>query len=226
MSRKEIQRRKWIYSCLIMLFVGILANGCGRRGIIVEEKNTQLDNGAKGPEEIKQAALEYLQENYSDEFTVTALEGENWSDKFDRIYVESDAYPDEYFQVHRIVKGKEVIFTDNYFTLYMRADAENYFQRLIDAVKNGTSVSAEFTETKRPSNLSADSTFNDYFNNGGSIFFYLTLANPCGFTEKEQMMFLKQLQEREFRATVIFEGGSSGEQKRYVIEENMELRES
>ena len=83
-----------------------------------------MNKSSEGAERIREEALAYLAEQYDDNFTITLLESAGISMDYDRLTVLSDAYPGECFYVNRYVKDGEELFRDNYFTLYMRRDAE------------------------------------------------------------------------------------------------------
>ncbi len=204
-------------TCVIAVL--FLAGGCSGRSRIMDNMN----KSSEGAERIREEALAYLAEQYDDNFTITLLESAGISMDYDRLTVLSDAYPGESFYVNRYVKDGEELFRDNYFTLYMRRDAEQFFSDMAKQVKEGTSVQVKLKLSVRPETMTAQSTFADMVSLHGSTELYIYLYHKEAFSKAEQDAFLEALKEAECSASIIFEQQGSGGQQRYMLNREMKL---
>lgn len=215
-----MKRRIWKSITIIcMAAVIFLLEGCQGRRQIMDNMNKSNAEA----ERIKEEALRYLGSRYDDDFTVTFLESAGFSMEYDRLIVLSDAYPGESFYVNRYVEQGEERFRDNYFTLYMRQDAEQFFSVMAEAVKEETTVQVKLKLSVLPENMTEQSTFADFVSLHGSTELYIYLYHEEAFTEGERNAFLEALREKACSASVIFEQEGSGVQQRYMLNREMKL---
>ncbi|WP_432627713.1 hypothetical protein [Brotaphodocola sp.] len=213
---------KYVKAICIIVAFGIAISWfiCSQRKEVMEEQ--LVYEVAKSPDDIKNQTLKYLNSLYEDEFTVVSATAPSIVESFARIMVKSKKYSDQIFLVKRSCKNGNVSFSDNYFTLYMKKDADLYVQEIVNQVLSDVQISTKFTEYDRPKKLDAKSNFNDYVAMGGSLFFYITITSRKELEEKERLDVMERFSNEKFRCTVIFCSGRS--EFRYSIDSDYDIR--
>ena len=210
---------------LLVLFISAaIAVSCnGQENKTGEQKNVKKYEQAKNPEDIKEQTLDYLNGLYEDTFTVQSATAVSWAENYETITVASERFSGKTFLVRRIHEDKDIIFRDNYFTLYMVADAEQYVRELTEKASLNADVAVEFTEGELPGELTKDSVFQDYVRMGGSPFCYLTLTTANEPKKEERLAFMELLAEEKFQCNVVFQYESSS--WRYGVDSDYDIRD-
>ncbi|MCI9558492.1 hypothetical protein VSQ48_15825 [Candidatus Ventrimonas sp. KK005] len=172
---------------------------------------------------VRNQALNYLHAHYEDSFTVQSATTINWAENYETLIVSSEKYSGKTFFVRRIYENTAITFTDNYFTLYMVADANQYVKRIADRISLNAEIRVDFTEGELPKTLKTNACFQDYLNMGGSPFCYITLMTPKELKREDQLSFMKILAEEKFQCNVIFQSHSSCHH--YGVDSNDDIRD-
>lgn len=113
------------------------------------------------PEDIKNIALKYLNENYTDEFTVLGYSGANWAYNYATVNFLSETYSGD-VEVRIYEDNGVYSFEDDYFKLYMKTDAENFFKSLVSEYNSNVVVKVNFISSELPEALATSASFSDY----------------------------------------------------------------
>lgn len=178
---------------------------------------------AKSPEDIKAQVLDYLYELYEDTFTIQSSTAVSWAENYETITITSEKYSGKTFLVKRIHDGSKITFIDNYFTLYMIADAEQYVREMVKEVSLTAYATVRFTEGERPYELKANAGFGDYVKMGGSPYCYIILTSANELKKEEQLSFMRLLSGKKFQCNVVFESNTSSH--RYGVDSDNDIRD-
>lgn len=140
-----------IVVCVIVVFISI--------SIWTKDDNNVSDEQTK-----EKLSLEYLNNTYSkqsDTFTFVSCGYDLVPGSNDKCFFESEKYNDE-ITVYLSKVDNEYHFADNYFKLYMKEDAENYFNNIVKQYVNAE-TKLRFS-TAKFSNQELD--FDDYISSG------------------------------------------------------------
>lgn len=113
----------------------------------------------------KAEVLEHLQAHYNDDnFIVRRYSNGGLMYPYSNMLVRSEKY-NAFFTV-RIRKGDGgFIYTDDYHSLYMQAEAERFFYDIADSISNKL-VKVKFSASCMSDNLNGATTFAEYVNTG------------------------------------------------------------
>lgn len=131
---------------LIVTMFGV--SGCMNDGTgTVSENQTKIENALA--EKKKNGALEYLTEKYTDdEFIEQAYRQSNWAYDYEVIVFHSNKYNAE-FSVYIEESDLQVNFYDDYYTLYMKTEAERYYYNMCeDLIGNKFAVKVRFNDDR------------------------------------------------------------------------------
>jgi len=134
---------------LMVIFLMIGACGC------------MLNNNENKAEIIKDAALKHLEQNYSDSFKPLGYVSDDWAYDYSTVSFESKKY-DDTVEVRVYSGDSEYIFEDNYFTLVMHDDSEEFFDRIIRGYGLSAVVKTKFVSFSLPKNLDGELSFAEY----------------------------------------------------------------
>ena len=140
-----------IVVCALVVFVSTL--------IWTKDDNNVEDESIK-----KQLSLEYLNNTYSkqnDNFTFVSCSYDLVPGSNDKCFFESEKYSDE-ITVYLSEVDNEYHFADNYFKLYMKEDAENYFNNIVKQYAN-VDTKLRFSTAKLSTK---ELYFDDYISSG------------------------------------------------------------
>jgi len=110
--------------CILILVLGV--SGC-------------MGNRA---EDAKSIALKYLTEKYDDEFLPKGYQKDNWAYDYEVITFKSSKYNKD-FSVY--LEAEDLIY-DNYYTLYMENDAEQFYKQIVSSTESGIIIKVRFND--------------------------------------------------------------------------------
>ncbi len=173
------------------------------------KRNTANYKPKSDLETAKNQVLNYLNGLYKDTFALLSATAISWAENYETFTVTSKTYSGQTFLVRRIHEGSAISFTDNYFTLYMTADAKQYVESIVNQASLKADVAIEFTEGQLPKTLKPGASFRNYVEMGGSPFCYITLTTAGELNQKEQMSLMKILAKERFQCNVLFVSNTS-----------------
>lgn len=167
-----------------------------------EQLPAQNSGSQNAVEELKDQALAYLNENYNDTFLPVYFEGKNWAYSYDTISFTSEKYNGKSLYVYHN-RTDTSVFVDNYFTLTMQYDAEEYFLKLLDMSDDDIFCRVNIDNPYRTDDLPANVTFLEYLSEGEimlDIYFFSDNEIPKDLQEG----FLSKMIEHKINAGVQF----------------------
>ena len=185
---------------ILLLFIIILI---GVSGCMSKPGETGKTNRA---EKIKDEALEYLNKNYSDDFSPVRFESKSWADENDTMTFTSKKYDGQYLYVYVKKDNGKYTFSDDYFRLYMSEEADEYFKNLADSILGDVITKVDFNNFTLPSKLNPKSTFTDYLESGEVLLdLYIFGDNISTATSESQYKeLLNELIEKRLDISVYF----------------------
>lgn len=123
------------------------------------------ENKTNKAEEMKEIALEYLNGNYSDNFTALGYSDGDWAYNYSTVNFTSQKYND-IVEVKIFDENGNYSFKDDYFQLVMREDAENLFVSIASKYGYSIEIKVRFISSEFPETLANDATFLDYIATG------------------------------------------------------------
>lgn len=93
-------------------------------------------------EDAKNVALKYLAEKYEDEFLPKGYQKDNWAYDYEVMTFESNKYNRD-FSVY--IETEDLIY-DNYYTLYMEKDAEQFYKRIVEPIESDILIKIRFND--------------------------------------------------------------------------------
>ncbi|MBR1454231.1 MAG: hypothetical protein IJ593_06260 [Lachnospiraceae bacterium] len=153
-------------------------------------------------------ALDYLQSHYPDDtFSVLSCIYGGLAYSYDEVWCHSDNYNKD-FQVRIDEDGNIKSFRDNYYQLYMLADAEEYFYSFVEQYNKDSVVvkvifdSATFSDSMPKTN----STFEEWVNSGKCWIDIYYLSSEA-FSQEEQDYILDNIAPNIFGKVSFYEVG-------------------
>lgn len=119
------------------------------------------ENKTNKAERMKEIALEYLNENYDDNFSALGYSDGDWAYDYSTVKFTSDKYS-EAVEVKIYEDNGNYAFKDNYFKLNMREDAENYFAALSSKYGYVAEVKVRFISSELPDTITNNANFAEY----------------------------------------------------------------
>ena len=155
---------------------------------------------ANKAEELKDAALVYLNENYDDVFLPVRLRSKSWMDPYDLITFKSEKYNNREFSVYRYADNE---FSDNYFTLQLEKEGQQYFEKILKEQSIEGSIKIGFFGDGRPEFLPRNPKFEDYIEYGTMSFTIYIFTEKKLDTEKRRA-FIDVLVQNKFNPSIAF----------------------
>lgn len=137
---------KKILAFFVLIITMIGVSGCMNNSNGTVPENTIKNENAIA-EKKKNEALEYLSEKYlDDKFAEQAYRQSNWAYDYDVFVFHSNKYNAD-FSVYMEEVDSQVKFRDDYYTLYLKDDAENFYYKMCkDIINNTFSVKVRFND--------------------------------------------------------------------------------
>lgn len=123
-----------------------------------------IKNKTNKAEEMKEMALEYLNNSYEDTFTAKGYSSSSWAYDYSLVSFTSKKYSDT-VRVYIYEENGAYSFDDDYFRLTMKDDAEKYFESFISEYGYNAEVKVRFISLGA-SEINANAPFTDYAANG------------------------------------------------------------
>lgn len=147
---------KLLKQSFIVLFILIMIMGvCG----------CMVNNKQISAERVHELAMEYLNSRYEDTFIAEGYTSSNWAYEYSCITFKSQKFS-EIIEV-RAYKNRNGLYTfkDNYYQLYMKSDATEYFSGLVEGVVPCT-IKIRFPNSFWSDELDKIFTFDEWVCNG------------------------------------------------------------
>lgn len=179
---------------LLMLIV-IIGSGCVKK-----------DNKINNAEKIKNEALDYLNSNYSDDFSPVELELKSIAYDYDTITFTSKKYNNQSLHVYRTKVDSEYTFSDDYFKLQMNNEANEYFKNLAEPILGDVEAKVRFTNQARPTKLDKEDSFSDYLE-AGEVFLELYVFGEdisIASTENKYKVLIDEITKKKISMFVYF----------------------
>ena len=137
-------RKIVVFLMLIVTLLGV--SGCMNYGHGTVSENPKMTKNLLA-EKKKNDALKYLTEKYTDdEFVEQAYSQSDWAYDYETIVFLSKKY-NEKFSVYIEDSNLQESFYDNYYTLYMKTEAEKYYYDMCeDLIGNKFAVKVRFND--------------------------------------------------------------------------------
>lgn len=198
---------------LLSLLILMGMNGC------------MTSNKTNEAEMMKTVALEYLNKNYEDSFTALGYSDNSWAYDYSVVNFKSNKYSDN-VSVRIYDKNGIKSFTDDYFKLSMKEDAENYFEAIATAHGYAAETKVRFLSSTLPSDMDNHALFSDYVASGKcNIEVYFIFNSP--FSKKAVSEILSEICAAKIMGNIKFVVTSDKELlSQYSIDEIINLQNS
>lgn len=174
--------------------------------VSIESGCEKKDSNTNNAEKIKNEALDYLNSNYSDEFSPVELELKSIAYDYDTITFTSKKYNNQSLHVYRTKVDSEYTFSDDYFKLQMNIEANEYFKNLAEPILGDVEAKVRFTNQARPAKLDKESSFSDYIE-AGEVFLEIYIFGEdisTASTENKYKVFLDEITKKKISMFVYF----------------------
>ena len=131
-------------------------------------------------EYIKNEAEKYLLNKYKEPFIPVSYRGKKIIYDFYKVSFKSSKFENYTFDVRVYEDNDFLTFSDNYFKLFMKTDAEKFFFDLAKDVWNKYFVKVRFFSDELPAMPEQQPSFTDYLKNGDcdiDVTFYFDIAS-------------------------------------------------